>query len=133
MLDKGSASGQRLVVDGSAAVPESRRDRQRPVQVNMHVRNVPTGGRNSQEGPSRALPWIVGRVYTRVHARQSFPTPAHKPLGLQLDGSVGPGMVEAVEGVKYLAPETCGCDLPPLWSGCVTVKVDVRSGNVHPF
>jgi len=57
----------------------------------------------------------------------------HKPLGHQLDSSVGSGGAEAVDGVKNLASEGCGYAWTLLLSGCVTVEVDVRPGNVYPL
>ena len=57
----------------------------------------------------------------------------HKPLGHQLDSGVGSCVAEAVEGVKNLASVGCGYEWPRLLSGCVTVEVDVRPGNVYPL
>ena len=51
----------------------------------------------------------------------------------QLDSGVDSGVTEAVEGVKNLASEGCGNEWPWFFSGCVTVEVDVRPGNVYPL
>jgi len=67
-------------------------------------------------------------VHARVQARQSFPTPGHKN---RWDTNLT--VVLAVGGVKDLTTEKCGYELPRLWGGCVTVNVDFRSGNWHPF
>jgi hypothetical protein len=97
-------------VNGSETVPEARRNRQRPDQADMQMTNVPTGGSHSQEGHLRAaLPWTVGRVYTRVSMRGSLShSRPHETLGHQFDGGVFLGLVKAVEGVKILASEGCG-------------------------
>ena len=38
-----------------------------------------------------------------------------------------------MESVKNLASEGCGYERPWLLSGCVTVEVYVRRGNVYPL
>jgi hypothetical protein len=58
---------------------------------------------------------------------------SHEPLAHQLDGGIGPGVANAVEGIKDLTIEMCVYEWPRLWSGCVTVNGDVRPGNWHPF
>jgi hypothetical protein len=123
-------------VDGSETVPEARRDRQQPDQVNMHMREM---CQQEVETPKRGLhmPRYLGPLAGCKHAcpcAAVFPhSQPHKPLGHQLDGGIGPGVAKAVEGVKDLASERCGYEWPQLWSGCVTVKVDVHPGNMHPF
>jgi hypothetical protein len=78
---------------------------------------------------SRYLGSLAGRARAAVfpHSRP------HKPLGHQLDGGVVPGVAKVLEGVKDLTTERCGYEWPRLWGGCVTVNVDVRPGNWHPF
>jgi hypothetical protein len=92
---RGSALGQRAYLSMAEALPEARRDRQRTDQVNKNMRE--TCGRKVGS-PKRGLP----------HCRPQ------KPLGNQPDGGGGPGMAEAVEGVKHLASERRGYEWPRL-------------------
>jgi len=110
-----------LSVDGSETVPEAGRDRQRPDQVDMHMRET---CRREIETPKRGLhlPRYLGPLVGCTRARpcravftHSRP---HRPLGHQLDGGVGPGVVKAVEGVKDLASERRGYNWPPSWIEC---------------
>jgi len=136
LSDSGSLRPTGVSVDGSETVPETRRNRQRPEQVDMHMwetcrREVETPERGLHvprylgllAGCTRACPWAAVFPHSRPH----------KPLGQQLDGGVGPGVAKVVEGVKDLASEKCGYEWPRLWSGCVTVKVEARLSYVHPF
>jgi hypothetical protein len=122
-------------VDGSETVPEARRDRQRPDQVDMHMTESCRREGETPEGVlhmSRYLGSLAGCARA-CPCSADFPhTRPHKPLGHQLDGGVGPGMTKAVEGVKYLASERRGYEWPRLRRGCVTVKADVHPRNVHP-
>jgi len=66
-------------VDGSETVPKAGGDRQRPDQVDMHMRET---SRRKVETPERGLhmPRYLGQlaVYTRMSMRGSlFPTPGH--------------------------------------------------------
>ena len=123
-------------VEGSETVPEARRGRQRPHQVNKHMRET---CRQEVETPERGLYVLcyLGSLAGCTHAcpcTAVFPhSRPHKPLGLQLDGGVGPRVANAVDDVKDLASKRCGYEWPLLWSGCVTLKVDVCPGNLHLF
>jgi len=126
-------------VDGSETVLEARGNRQRPDQANMHMRQT---CQREDENLERGLhvPHYLGSLAgcTRTctctcPCAAVFPhSQPHKPLGHQLDG-VGPWVAKAVEGVKDLVSERCGCEWLQLSGGCVTVKVDVCTGNVHLF
>ena len=88
-----------ISVDGSETVPEARRDRHRPDQVNMHMRET---YRQEVETPDSSLHmpcdlgWLARCTCScpcmAVHP-QSRP---HKPLAHQLHGGVGPGVPKAV-------------------------------------
>ena len=125
-----------LSVDGSVTVPEARRDRQWPNQVDMHMREA---FRREVETPEGVLhvPCDLGSLAgcTRTCPCMAvFPhSQPHKLLGHQLDGDIGPGVAEVLEGVKDLASERGGYKWPQLWSGRVTIKGDVRPGNVQSF
>jgi hypothetical protein len=80
----------------------------------------------------RHLGWLAGCSRTCSCAAVFPYFRPHKPLGHQLDCGAGPGVAKAMEGVKNLASER-RYGWPRLRSGCVTVKVDVRTGDVHPF
>jgi len=129
-----------ISVDGSETVPEARGDRQWPEQVSMHMRQT---CRQEVETPERGLhvPHYLGSLAGCTHTCTCtcpclavFPhSRPHKLMGHQLDSGVGSWVAAAVEGVKDLASERCGCEWPQLCTGCVTVKVDVCLGIVHLF
>ena len=104
-----------ISVDGGEAVPEARRHRQSPYQGNMHMRET---CRPEVETPKRGLhvPRYLGSL---AGCTRSCPCAAvfpqsqpQKPLGHQLDGGVGSGVAEAVEGVKNQLSERCGYEWP---------------------
>ena len=103
-------------VDGSETVPEARRDRQRPHQVNMHVRGM---CRQEVETPERGLYVLryLGSLAVCTHVAVFPHSRPHKPLGHQLDSGIGPRVAMAVDDVKDLASERCGYEWPRLWTG----------------
>jgi hypothetical protein len=117
-------------VDGSETVPEARIDRQGPEKVNMHTRET---CRWEVRLPVLRYLGSLGGCTRACPCAAVFPhSQPHKPLGHQLDGGVGSGVAKALEGVKDLGFERCCYEWPRLWSGCVTVKFDLRPWNVHP-
>jgi hypothetical protein len=106
-------------IDGSETIPEVRRNRQRPDQVNMHMQKtcrqvVKISKRGlcvplypeTLAGCKRACPCAASFLHYRPQ----------KPLGHHLDGGFGPGVAKAVENVKDLASERSGYEWPRLWS-----------------
>ena len=93
-------------VDGGETVPEARRHRQRPYQVNMHMRET---CRREVETPERGLhvPRYIGSLAgctCTCPCAAVFPhSRPHKPLGHQLDSGAGSGVAEAMGGVDHMA------------------------------
>ena len=110
-------------VDGGETVPEARRHRQRPYQVNIHMRET---GRREFETPERDL-HVPRHLGTLEGCTRECPCAAIFPHSQphQLDSGDGSGVAEAVEGVKNLASEGCVYKWPWLLSGCIIVQVDV--------
>jgi hypothetical protein len=112
-------------VDDSETEPEAKRDRQRPDQVDMHMRKT---CRREVEIPKRGLyvPRYLGTLAactTMCPCVAIFPhSQPHKPLRHHLAGGVGLGLSNAVEGVKDLASETSGYEWPRLWSEMCHIK-----------
>ena len=118
-------------VDGGETVPEARRHRQRPYQVNMHMRQT---CRREVETPERGLhvPRYLGTFGGCTRECPCAAIFSHSQPH-QLDSGVDSGVAEVAEDVKNLAFEGCGYEWPWLLSGCVTVEVDGRPGNVYPL